>query len=101
MFIITSFSTYPYLILFNCLIRNLAVPFSAKVQNNSWGLTTDKVLCFRSGNLACVRALLEVNSKSLHSMEYRLRTALHFAAYEGHLHLVKFLLENGANPDQR
>ena len=69
-----------------------------EVQNN---VTTDKLLCFRSGNLACVRALLQANPKSLHSVEYRLRTALHFAAYEGHLHLVKFLLDNGANPDQR
>ncbi|XP_020632929.1 transient receptor potential cation channel subfamily A member 1-like isoform X2 [Orbicella faveolata] len=54
-----------------------------------------------SGNLACVRALLRANPKSLHNVEYRLRTSLHFAAYEGHLHLVKFLLDNGANPDQR
>lgn len=79
--------------------RTEAVQFLAKaVQNN---VTIDKLLCFRSGNLACVRALLQANPKSLHGVEYRLRTALHFAAYEGHLHLVKFLLDNGANPDQR
>ncbi|XP_078348823.1 transient receptor potential cation channel subfamily A member 1-like isoform X2 [Oculina patagonica] len=54
-----------------------------------------------SGSLACVRALLDANLKSLHSAEYRLRTPIHYAAFEGHVHLVKFLLDKGANPDQR
>lgn len=63
-------------------------------------LTRCHIYC-RSGSLACVRALLEANPKSIDSMEYRLRTAMHYAAFEGHVHLVKFLLDKGANPDQR
>ncbi len=51
--------------------------------------------------MACVRALLDANLKSLHSAEYRLRNPIHYAAFEGHVHLVKFLLDKGANPDQR
>lgn len=56
---------------------------------------------FRSGSLKCVKMLLEANPKSLHSMEYRLRTPIHYAASEGHAHIIKFLLDQGANPDQR
>ena len=59
------------------------------------------VIYFRGGNLGCVKVLLEANPKSLHSMEYRLRTPIHYAAFEGHVHLVKFLLDRGANADQR
>lgn len=56
---------------------------------------------FRSGNLGCVKVLLEANPNSLHSMESRQRTAIHFAALEGRVHLVKFLLDRGTNADQR
>lgn len=54
-----------------------------------------------SGSLACVKVLLQVDPKTLSSTEYRLRAPLHYAAYEGHFELAKFLLDKGANPDQR
>lgn len=54
-----------------------------------------------SGSLACVKVLLQADPKTLSSTEYRLRAPLHFAAYEGHFELAKFLLDKGANPDQR
>ena len=55
----------------------------------------------RSGSLACVKLLLEANPKSLHNTEYRMRTPIHYAGFEGHVHVVKFLLDQGANPDYR
>ena len=59
------------------------------------------MLCSRSGNLECVKLLLEANHESLHSLEYRLRTPIYYAVFEGHVEIVRFLLDQGATVDQR
>lgn len=45
--------------------------------------------------------MLEANPESLHNLEYRLRTPLHYAACEGHVEIMKFLLDQGAKINQR
>ncbi|XP_074605773.1 transient receptor potential cation channel subfamily A member 1-like isoform X1 [Acropora palmata] len=58
-------------------------------------------LATESGNLECVKLLLEANHESLHSLEYRLRTPIYYAVFEGHVEIVRFLLDQGATVDQR
>ncbi|XP_067045027.1 transient receptor potential cation channel subfamily A member 1-like isoform X2 [Acropora muricata] len=58
-------------------------------------------LATESGNLECVKLLLEANRESLHSLEYRLRTPIYYAVFEGHVEIVRFLLDQGATVNQR
>ena len=48
-----------------------------------------------------MKLLLERNPDSLHTSDYRFRVPLHYAAIEGHIEVVKFLLDQGANVDSR
>ncbi|EGW06850.1 Ankyrin repeat domain-containing protein 36 [Cricetulus griseus] len=54
--------------------------------------TFHKAVC--KGNLKKVLKLLSKNSFDVNDKDTRKRTALHFACFYGHLHLVHFLLFN-------
>lgn len=52
-----------------------------------------------TGDCARVAALVQSNPKLVWASNDRKRTALHYAAREGHVAIVQTLLEAGANPD--
>ena len=52
------------------------------------------------GNLEHVRALLGISPHLLQFCDYDRRTAMHVAASEGHVDLVRALLELGASPNK-
>ena len=55
----------------------------------------------KEGNLERVILLIEGNQELIKAANERQKTALHFAAEKGHLEIVAYLLENGAEVDAK
>lgn len=53
-----------------------------------------------SGNIDRLRSLLSVDSSSINNRDELGMTAIHWAAFNGHAHVVEYLIENGAIIDQ-
>ena len=51
-----------------------------------------------SGDTGLVASLLSEDPKLVHAVNERKRTALHYAAREGHADVVRTLLQSGADP---
>jgi len=79
-------------------IRDLLLKRGAVVDDRD-KLELGKQLCNKAaeGHLDGVRHLLECRA-SVNAVMYDLRTALHLSASEGHEHVVRFLLQNKADP---
>ena len=78
--------------------RELGVPLPMELQGGLYSTTTDvwnMLLASRLGDLQQVENLVEVNP-GLIRCEYNYMPPLHLAVREGHLELVRYLLEHGA-----
>lgn len=85
------------------------ISFSGSASGEDGEVLTPLMIAAKNGNVGAVRALtvlpVGVNAQTI-SMEFRLhgtplhdRTALMFAAQEGHTEVVQILLERGADPN--
>ena len=76
-------------------VVNLLREHGAKFGSTSQ--TVNLITAASEGNVEEVRTLLEFGSMDLNQGDYDHRTALHLAANEGHLEVVKLLCEAGAD----
>lgn len=76
-------------------VVNLLREYGAKFGSTSQ--MVNLITAASEGNIEEVKALLEFGSMDLNQGDYDHRTALHLAAHEGHLDVVKLLCNAGAN----
>ena len=78
----------------------LLIKVSANVNGKTFEGLTPAILAAKKNQTDVLKVLIENGSDINAQGDYISTTALHEAAYEGHLQAVMVLIENGANIDQ-
>ena len=79
----------------------LLIKVSANVNGKTFEGLTPAILASKKNQTYVLKELIENCSDINAQGDHISTTALHEAAYEGHLQIVMMLIENGANIDQR
>ena len=79
----------------------LLIKVNANVNGKTFEGLTPAILAAKKNQTDVLKVLIENGSDINAQGDYISTTALHEAAYEGHLQAVMVLIENGANIDQQ